>query len=96
MLEMIKNRIMSMIYTKKKVAEKWHCATYPKVLKKLEKTAELLPLYIPSYSGGPNVRVDGGEGPYICNMMCQTCTCRRWQLSGLPCAHALAAIVHNK
>ena len=94
-LEMIKNRIIKRAYTKAKVAEKCGCLICPKVIKKIEKTTELLPLYVLTYSGGPNVSVQGVEGPYICNMREKMCTCCGWQISGLPCAHALAAIVYN-
>ena len=31
---------------------------------------------------------------YIVNLEEHTCDCRRWQVSGIPCAHALAILLH--
>ncbi|KAG5602528.1 hypothetical protein H5410_033898 [Solanum commersonii] len=47
------------------------------------------------YSGGPRVSVDDPGGVNIVDMKAKSCTCRRWELSGLPCRHAYACIIGN-
>ena len=52
-------------------------------------------LFRPNFSGGPRVSVEGPGGPYIVDMQKKSCTCRRWDLTGLPCPHALVSIHEN-
>lgn len=49
----------------------------------------------PDFSGGPRVLVEGPGGPYIVDMSAKTCTCRRWDLTGLPCHHGVVSILGN-
>ncbi|OIT26827.1 hypothetical protein A4A49_23899 [Nicotiana attenuata] len=40
--------------------------------------------------------VDEYEYRYIVNLRRRTCTCRSWQLRGIPCAHAICEIYHQE
>ena len=41
------------------------------------------------------VSVKGGSGfKFVVNLAERTCLCRRWQISGIPCRHAIAFITH--
>lgn len=40
-------------------------------------------------------RVMGDDMRHIVNMLSKNCTCRQWQLDGLPCIHAMSAITHR-
>ncbi|XVF33951.1 hypothetical protein REPUB_Repub18cG0015600 [Reevesia pubescens] len=44
------------------------------------------------FNGAHGFKVDLGERRYIINLGDGTCTCRRYQLSGIPCAHAICVI----
>ncbi|CAL2260829.1 unnamed protein product [Prunus armeniaca] len=45
------------------------------------------------WSGGPKYQVDAGRGEqYVVDLDNHTCSCRKWDLSGIPCAHGIAAI----
>ncbi|KAL3333198.1 hypothetical protein AABB24_033329 [Solanum stoloniferum] len=48
------------------------------------------------YSGGPRVSVDGPGGVNIVDMKAKSCTCRRWELTGLPCPHAYICMYYWK
>ncbi|KAL3376169.1 hypothetical protein AABB24_002889 [Solanum stoloniferum] len=48
-----------------------------------------------SFNRGPRVSVDGLGGVNIVDMKAKSCTCRRWELTGLPCPHAYACISGN-
>ncbi|KAL6146398.1 hypothetical protein ACLB2K_057077 [Fragaria x ananassa] len=40
-------------------------------------------------NGGPQIEVVGSHGDkYVVNLQAQTCACRRWDLTGIPCKHA--------
>ncbi|KAH0632870.1 hypothetical protein KY284_035656 [Solanum tuberosum] len=41
------------------------------------------------------VSVEGPGGPFIVDMQKKSCTCSRWDLTGLPCPHALVSIHGN-
>ena len=41
-----------------------------------------------------NIEDKDNQRCYIINLEAHTCDCRRWQATGIPCAHALAIILH--
>jgi hypothetical protein len=40
--------------------------------------------------------VTDGTDTYVVNLQDRTCACRKWDLSGIPCAHAVACIYYNE
>lgn len=40
-------------------------------------------------------RVMGDDMRHIVNMLSKNCTCRQWQLDGVPCIHAMSAITQR-
>ncbi|CAL8133575.1 unnamed protein product [Prunus armeniaca] len=45
------------------------------------------------WSSGPKYQVDAGRGDqYVVDLDNHTCSCRKWDLSGIPCAHGIATI----
>jgi hypothetical protein len=92
MLETIFHKIMRRIVSKQKEAESMTGTICPNIRKKLYKFTE--------WSANCGVE-DAGNGIYhvttiekqrIFNvdMVAKTCDCRKWQLSGIPCHHAIA------
>ncbi|KAM0850424.1 hypothetical protein ACQ4PT_053092 [Festuca glaucescens] len=98
MLERIICQIMTRNYEKEKEGrETWTRLTCPKIKKKLDKNTELAALYTPKPAGARVLKV--GSSPktiYIVELNLRSCTCRRWQLTGIPCAHAIACLRHEK
>lgn len=48
---------------------------------------------IPSGSGSQQIEVESmGGSKYVVDLEARTCACRRWDLSGIPCKHDVAAI----
>ncbi|GKB44455.1 mutator type transposase [Tanacetum coccineum] len=64
----------------------------PKVFKKIKVS---FAKYIVDWNGDELIQVKGPYG-YQCvvNLQQRVCSCRKWEVSGLPCKHAVAAI-HN-
>ncbi|KAH7856453.1 hypothetical protein Vadar_001565 [Vaccinium darrowii] len=68
----------------------------PKIHKKIEKIKERYGDYIihPCGEGEFEARgFDGGQ--HTINLKTQTCSCRRWDLTGIPCEHAARVIVES-
>ena len=46
---------------------------------------------------GPNIyQVTSGENTYSVNLLDRTCGCRKWDMTSMPCHHAVSAIVKAK
>ena len=65
---------------------------YPKI-KKLEEAKLLCGRCIAQWSGGTKFQVDAGGGEqYVVDLVNKTCSCRKYDLIGIPCNHAIFAI----
>ncbi|KAM0913679.1 hypothetical protein ACQ4PT_012023 [Festuca glaucescens] len=96
MFDKIKCQIMTRHYNKQKEEDKWPGDICPKIKKRVEKNVDL----------AKNCFVDGaGDGmfqvsevwsstpiDYIVDLKSKTCTCNRWQKSGIPCPHVLSCM----
>ena len=76
--------------------DKWHGRICPKIRKKLDKNADFAANCSVLSAGGGGflvslMRNDGQpEHDYVVDITTRTCDCKRWQLSGIPCNHAIA------
>lgn len=52
----------------------------------------------PIWNGGDKFQVTMTEGGHeiVCDLKNHTCACRKWQLTGIPCFHAIACIYFQK
>ncbi|CAN1146571.1 hypothetical protein LINPERPRIM_LOCUS6540 [Linum perenne] len=50
----------------------------------------------PTFSGSGQYEVREGLRSWVVDLRHSQCACGLWQLSGLPCEHALACLAHNK
>ena len=92
MLETIFYKLLQRIQAKQKEADTWPGPICPKIQKKLDKMTEWSKNYFVIHAGGGVYKVSYGDMDkgYVVDMKGKTCDCRRWQLSGIPCPHALA------
>lgn len=96
MNEMIRTKLMVRIQKRRDAMKKCTTVHCPRILKKLEKNKQLSWLYNSIWSGGDQYQVVGPDGQFVINKNEGTCTCRKWQLTGIPCSHAISVIYHNK
>ncbi|KAL4353017.1 hypothetical protein GQ457_06G019860 [Hibiscus cannabinus] len=90
MMETIRTKIMQRIAKKQSQAEKCVGPLCPKIQKKLEIMSELSN----RNAGGQQYQVECGYGnQHVVNMQALTCTCRRWELTGIPCNHAVSVMI---
>ncbi|KAF2324492.1 hypothetical protein GH714_014807 [Hevea brasiliensis] len=95
LLEMIRSKLMKWLFKKKEYIKKWNGGICPKIQKKLNEMKELSCLFEAHFSRGPNVQVLGAGTQYVVSLVERTCTCRRWDLNGIPSVHACSVIFGN-
>ena len=64
----------------------------PRIRKKLEKIKSLTKHYNVKPAVGNKYEVSFFDEGYVVDIPCKTCSCRAWELSGLPCFHAIVAM----
>jgi hypothetical protein len=91
---------MTRHYNKRKeVAEKWgDMLICPKIRKKLARHAEMSNTCyaLPSGIRSGIFEVHDREWQYVVNIAAKKCECRRWDLTGIPCSHAIACLKHER
>jgi hypothetical protein len=92
MLETIFYKIMQRNEGKQREALKWAGRICPKIKKKLDKFIEWSNECRVSPAGNYlySVSTHEMEQKYNVDMKTKTCDCKRWQLTGIPCHHAIA------
>ncbi|KAK8576417.1 hypothetical protein V6N13_032339 [Hibiscus sabdariffa] len=85
---------MQRIAKKKAEADKWTGVLCPKIQKKLEATTEMSNRCWPTHAGGNIYQVAcGAHNQYGVNLEAHTCSCRKWDLTGIPCPYAISVIL---
>ncbi|KAL4388868.1 hypothetical protein GQ457_09G012750 [Hibiscus cannabinus] len=104
MLEIIRTKMMRRIVQRKEEAEKYTGILCPRIQKKLDNQIQnsirflKLKMFVHCvsrcrliYAGDFQYQVECGQGEqHVVNIQNYTCTCRRWDLTGIPCNHAIS------
>jgi hypothetical protein len=99
LLEGIKHYITVRISTQKDVISRYKGVVSPKVQKILEKAKRVAEEWIATWHADDDFAIFGvsnGVSTYAVNLKQKTCACRKWDLTGIPCCHAIACIWFNK
>ncbi|CAJ2671965.1 unnamed protein product [Trifolium pratense] len=70
----------------------------PMIQKRLENSKKDADNWIPMWSGDLNrsiFSVSNGMDQYVVNLKDKKCACRKWELSGIPCVHAICCLWFN-
>ncbi|KAL4289578.1 hypothetical protein GQ457_14G016010 [Hibiscus cannabinus] len=93
MMEVIRTKLMKKVVSKREEAEKWLGPLCGKIQKKLDIIIQQSFRCWATHAGGERYRVQGGLGhQHVVDLVQHTCSCRRWDLSGIPCIHAISTI----
>ncbi|KAI8546654.1 hypothetical protein RHMOL_Rhmol07G0136600 [Rhododendron molle] len=93
MLERIRLILMETIHKRRDAMMRSKHPICPKIVKRIEKTKDELHNWIPRWFGSDHYEVYGPNGmQYRVNLINKSCGCRKWDISGVPCVHALASI----
>ncbi|CAI9285679.1 unnamed protein product [Lactuca saligna] len=92
-LEYIRQYLMKRICNVKKVMSKAPGPLTPTASKLLERNREASVQYRARWNGTAKYEVYGPwHDQHVVDMTNMSCTCRRWELNGIPCRHAIATI----
>ena len=96
MLEMIRRQLMTRFQKKKEQLVKCCGSLCPRIsilieeLKKESRDLEVI------FAGNGVFEVTHAVKTYTVNLTDRTCSCRKWDLTGIPCSHGIASImIHN-
>ncbi|KAL4284336.1 hypothetical protein GQ457_16G014780 [Hibiscus cannabinus] len=94
LIESIRTKLMQRLAKRKDQAEKWTGLLCPKIQKKLDNATSLAHSCWPLYAGGQMYQVSCGlSSQHSVNIQEWTCSCRKWQLTCIPCIHAISVIL---
>lgn len=48
--------------------------------------------WVPTYNGNHEFKIKNGNDSYVVDFKNLTCTCRHWEISGIPCPHSISEI----
>ena len=86
---------MKRIVAVQKVIEKSDGPLSPSVTKLFKFTKDASAKYTVEWNGADLLQVKGPwSDQHVVNLQQKSCSCRKWEISGLPCRHAVAAM-HN-
>ncbi|XP_074354730.1 uncharacterized protein LOC141693500 [Apium graveolens] len=94
MLRCIHLAVMSRIQRRMAEAQTWEQEFCPNPLKRLEEAKKKSVACHVTWSGGPRYLVQTSAGGYelVVDIVYRTCACNKWQLTGIPCFHAVACL----
>uniref|UniRef100_A0A2N9H3T4 SWIM-type domain-containing protein n=1 Tax=Fagus sylvatica TaxID=28930 RepID=A0A2N9H3T4_FAGSY len=95
MLEWIRVRLMTRLHTKRIGMEKYGGSMCPNVQDKLLKLKMESRSFFAMPSGRFKYEVDNDYERHVVDLTKKECTCRIWDLTGIPCKHGVAAIYKN-
>lgn len=97
MLEGIRTKLMTRLQKRYEKGLHWTRTVEPRVRKRLQKaqvkgrnSTTLL------FAGGDEYEVLEDGVSHHLHLNAHTCTCREWQISGIPCRHAATALTHKR
>ncbi|XP_048564917.1 uncharacterized protein LOC125545096 isoform X2 [Triticum urartu] len=96
MCQRIKGQLMGRNHSKLQEALKWPGTICPKIRKKLDKNVEFARTCYASPAGLGIFNVNDRGVDYGVDYQLRKCSCRRWDLSGIPCSHGVAALRYDK
>ena len=86
------DKLGSLLIEHKNGLVKWNGCIGPKTKEKIALNIGKSENYITYLHLGSSMKVSNGKAFLKVDLMEQTCTCKAWQMSGIPCDHACAAI----
>ncbi|GJU23839.1 hypothetical protein Tco_1157181 [Tanacetum coccineum] len=95
MLEDIRSYVMTRNYTLRKECEDWKSEIFPNIRKVLElhkKYKGMIWTLSPSGWHQFEVRQGNGIEAFSVDLEKRECSCRQWQLTGVPCPHSITAM----
>jgi hypothetical protein len=95
MLEMIRKKLMRRYQKKRQGIREYVGEWCPKILVKFEQCGKDAGECTAHYAGDGLYEVECSYGTFVVDLTHHTCGCMQWDMTGIPCPHAISAILHN-
>lgn len=92
MLETIRRKVMIRIQSNRSKLDNWNTIICPNILKKMNSYITLSSVCHAICNGQDQFEVRHYNNMFAVDLNKKECSCRYWQLSGLPCPHAISCI----
>ena len=94
MLKEIRVYVMKRLFAKREYVKKWKTDFALRILEKLENANRLSGMWEVQWNGSGRHEVyrdnvENDRESYIVRLQYQSCTCRKWDISGVPCQHEI-------
>lgn len=97
MFEWIRRTLMKRFVTKRQGMLDYVGKFTPKATKLIALSKDEATRYcVPYWGGGETFEVDHFGHTYIVNLDARSCGCRKWDLTGIPCPHAICCILKDR
>ncbi|KAK8921847.1 hypothetical protein KSP39_PZI020171 [Platanthera zijinensis] len=97
MLEIIRSIMMKRLHTQRDKLVNFVGDICPNIQKIMENNKRGVHDYILEWNGDDKFEVNGWSGnKWTVELACQSCSCNKWDLTGIPCVHAIACIFFQK
>ncbi|XVF50742.1 hypothetical protein PTKIN_Ptkin04bG0127600 [Pterospermum kingtungense] len=96
MFEEIRHYVMNRIVQQQKVCANWKTVFCPRICEIIEHNKEISSFCHVVWNRAIGYEVACRDERFIVNVNGRRCACRRWDLTGIPCAHAITVILYRK
>ena len=98
LIEGLKSYLTSRIVKQRELMKRYNGDICPMIQLKIEEHKKQAANWAPAWSGDSNAalfEVSNGDYKYSVDLVATTCSCRRWDLTGIPCCHSIACMWFN-
>ncbi|XP_019241285.1 PREDICTED: uncharacterized protein LOC109221274, partial [Nicotiana attenuata] len=92
MLEDIRIKLMTRIGKMREFCETWICDISPIAMKIYQDNLAKSMKCTPRWNGETGYEIEDTKYKHVVSLVTMTCSCRAWQLKGIPCCHAIASM----
>ncbi|XP_049372490.1 uncharacterized protein LOC125837399 [Solanum verrucosum] len=96
MLEDIRIKVMNRLGQQEDYVMKWTSEFSPKSLKLYNEYMKIDQICRVDCNADNGYEVTEGDDRHIVNLRVKRCTCRAWDLEGIPCPHTIKALLHER
>ncbi|XP_065861014.1 uncharacterized protein [Euphorbia lathyris] len=93
MMEFIRRRLMTLFNDRRETSLQWTSTLVPSAHSQVSEAIESACACQVLKANDAEFEVISDEGTHMVNICTRKCSCHGWQLRGLPCVHAVAALV---
>ncbi|XP_055831014.1 uncharacterized protein LOC129900070 [Solanum dulcamara] len=96
MLDDIRIKVMNRLRENDEFVSKWYGLVSPNTMKLYNEYLKIAQVCKVNGNGDSRYEVTERHDRHVVNLRQKRCTCRTWDLTGIPCPHAIKAMIHKK